>query len=130
MLVSRILILLLLILTVLPEGCSADNAPKKSESHTLEDKMQADQDGVSYVKLAKDIVKKYELTQVPSKCLLFNSLGETQEYKAIVDVRELHNKECRGDEQTSPRLFSIAFDRNNKIWSDAKSLLGQMEPLD
>jgi hypothetical protein len=62
--------------------------------------------------------------------LIFENAGKHQEYKAIIDVRELHNEKCQGDIQTSPRLFSIAFDKNDKVWSDAKSLLSQMEPLD
>jgi hypothetical protein len=84
----------------------------------------------SYIERSKQIVAKYNLTQLSSECLIFENAGKHQEYKAIIDVRELHNEKCQGDIQTSPRLFSIAFDKNDKVWSDAKSLLSQMEPLD
>ena len=64
-------------------------------------------------------------------CLIFKELSGKVEGKVIVDVREKHDGECNGDPITSPRLFSIGFDESSgEIWSDAKSLLGQMEKLE
>lgn len=77
---------------------------------------------------AKQATLKYNLSVIKITCLDFEVAKEKFEEKPLVDAHEIHNKECGGDPQTSPRLFSIAFDdRTGEIWSDAKSLVGQME---
>ena len=77
---------------------------------------------------AKRATVKYHLSVIKLTCLSFEVAPEKFEDKPTVDVREIHNKECGGDPQTSPRSFSVAFDeRTGEIWSDAKSLVGQME---
>ena len=79
---------------------------------------------------AKKVIKDFNLTTTSISCLKFNLLDEKSDGKVIVDVREKHGGRCGGDPQTSPRLFSIGFDESTgEIWSDAKSLLGQLEKL-
>lgn len=93
--------------------------------------VDAEQGNNAFVVKAKNTTKKYNLTTIPFSCLSFKLQNEKTEDKVIVDVREIHNADCGGDLDTSPRLFSIGFDDSkNEIWSDAKSLLGQMEKLE
>ena len=83
-----------------------------------------------YVKSAKQVTIKYKLTSRPMECLIYKMADKKYEGKIIVDVREKHGGQCGGDPATSPRAFSIAFDEKNKeVWSDAKSMLGQLEKL-
>ena len=80
---------------------------------------------------AKQVTSDYKLTEIALECLSFELLEELFEGKRIIDVREQHSETCGGDLNTSPRLFSIAIDESNgSVWSDAKSLLGQLEELD
>ena len=80
---------------------------------------------------AKKITKKFKLTDVDISCLKFSMLEGNVNERKIIDVREKHSKSCASDPNTSPRLFSIAIDESNgEIWSDAKSLLGQLEKLE
>ncbi|WKE65321.1 hypothetical protein PVT67_16900 [Gallaecimonas kandeliae] len=83
----------------------------------------------SYIDKAKQLVRQYALTNTPLACLAFEDIGGDADYLAVVDVRELHNEQCPGDPDVSPRLFSVAFDKEQRVWTDAKSELGQMEPL-
>jgi hypothetical protein len=123
----RAFYLLTLALTfILPIGCDAGN----DQSNQVTTNSANDKNITAYIEHAKNIVKNNELTDIPIKCLKFVNVEDSQEFKAIIDVREVHNKTCGGDSQTSPRLFTIAFTKDNHIWSDAKSLLGQLEPLD
>lgn len=80
---------------------------------------------------AKKIVIEYGLTRLPLICLEFNILEELFEGKQIIDVREKHKGSCGGDENISLRLFSIGIEESTgQIWSDAKSMLGQLEKLE
>jgi len=80
--------------------------------------------------LAKKITTEHKLTDVKLECLTFELLDELYEDKHIIDVRELHSESCGGDINISPRLFSIAVnDATDEVWSDAKSMLGQLEKL-
>lgn len=80
---------------------------------------------------AKKITKKFKLTNIELSCLNFVVLENQIERKKVIDVHEKHNTLCGGDPETSPRLFSIAINESNgEIWSDAKSLLGQLEKLE
>lgn len=83
-----------------------------------------------FVIKAKDATKKYNLTKISIACLLFEKLDKKMDGKTIVEVREKHGGTCGGDPKTSPRIFSIGFDDSTGvIWSDANSLLGQMEKI-
>jgi hypothetical protein len=75
------------------------------------------------------IILKNKLTEIPLNCLIFEKQKNELEYAILYDIRELHNNNCPGDQSTSPRLFSVGIDKENGIWSDAKSLLGEMEKL-
>lgn len=121
--------LILLLVLIFHVGCSADDGVAHNESGKAEKEGKVEKGIVSYTELAQKIVEEYELTSVPLECLTFENIGEADGFKVIVNVRELHNESCKGDTQVSPRLFSIAFDKNDKVWSDAKSLLGQLERL-
>ena len=94
------------------------------------EQQQAKQSAVTnnLVARAKQATVKYNLSAIRVACLSFEAAQEKFEDKPMVDVHEIHNKECGGDPQTSPRIFSIAFDeRTGEVWSDAKSLVSQME---
>lgn len=79
---------------------------------------------------AKQITLKYKLTQIPSTCLQFEVGGEKYNGRPTVVVREKHGGACGGDPNTSPRLYTLAIDeKSGEAWSDAKSLLGQMEKI-
>lgn len=128
--IARKFKLILLLALIFPVGCSVDNGVAHNEPVKAAKEEKVEKGIVSYTELAKKIVEDYDLTSVPLECLTFGSAGKADGFKVIVNVRELHNKSCKGDIQVSPRLFSIAFDKNDKVWSDAKSLLGQLERLD
>ena len=84
----------------------------------------------NFIARAKEAAVKYKLTARPMECLIFEVAEEKYEGKILVDVRENHGGNCGGDPATSPRAFSIAFDdKTNEVWSDANSLLGQLEKL-
>jgi len=80
---------------------------------------------------AKQITQKYKLTEIKPDCLTYEIQAELYEGKRIIDAREIHSTTCGGDLNTSPRAFSIGIDeKTGEIVSDAKSLVGQLEPLD
>lgn len=91
----------------------------------------AEQDNNSpVISKAKKAIKDFNLTTTSISCLKFNLLDEKFDGKVMVDIREKHSDGCSGDPKTSPRLFSIGFEESTgQIWSDAKSLLGQLEKL-
>lgn len=79
---------------------------------------------------AKQTTIEHKLSTRPMECLIYEALDKQHEGKTIVDVREKHDSRCGGDPATSPRVFSVAFDEKTKeIWSDANSLLGQLEKI-
>ena len=84
-----------------------------------------------FIIIAKRVTKEKKLSSLPFECLHFELLDELYEGKHMVDVRALHSEKCGGDPHISLRLFSIAIDKNSgELWSDARSLLGQLEKLD
>ena len=79
---------------------------------------------------AKQATIKYKLSSIAVTCLNFQVAAEKYEGKPMVDVHEIHDTKCGGDPQTAPRLFSIALDDHTReVWSDAKSLVSQMERI-
>ena len=79
---------------------------------------------------AKKITIDYKLTDIKLQCLTFELLQKPFENKNIIDVRELHSENCGGDVNTSPKIYSIGINEStNEVWSDAKSMLGQLEKL-
>lgn len=87
-------------------------------------------DQSDFIAKAKQATIKYELTTRPIECLIYEVLDKKNKGKIVVDVREKHGGKCGGDPSTSPRAFSVAFDESTgKVWSDANSLLGQLEKM-
>lgn len=80
-------------------------------------------------KKAKELVRHYKLSKLPIACLIFEVQDNLDDGRHIIDVRERHESGCEGDPETSPRLFSIAIDPLGEVWSDAHSMLGQLEKL-
>ncbi len=79
---------------------------------------------------AKKVTLTHKLNPIPIICLEFEVVNDRTDEKQIIVVREKHGDGCNGDPSTSPRLFSIVFDdKSNEVWSDAKSLLGQIEKI-
>lgn len=65
------------------------------------------------VTLVDDAIVTNRLTTLPLHCLALSpSPDGLTGY--LVTVRELHSKECGGDPNTSPRLFSIKVDGASK----------------
>ena len=85
---------------------------------------------LSQTSKAKQAIEKYNLSPISLKCLLFVSTDAGTKNRAAVEVRELHNQKCGGDPSTAPRLFTLEIDLvDGSIWTDAKSLSGDMERL-
>jgi hypothetical protein len=83
-----------------------------------------------YIEIAKELTIKYKLSELPLRCLFFDVLSKKFDGQIQIDIREKHNKQCGGDPTTSPRLYSIKIEeKSGTIWSDAKSLTGQMEKI-
>jgi hypothetical protein len=101
-------------------------SPHVKNSYAAKDNQQ-----VSVVKQAKEITIKYKLTELSLSCLRFEILKEIYEGKKIINVYEKHNEICGGDPIISHRLYSIIIEKQTGLlWSDAKSLSGQLERLE
>ena len=117
--IQRILLYVLLPLFMLAtlQACANADAGKRDNNGQL-------------IERARDVTLKYKLTAIPLSCLDFKLAEETFGGMPLIVVRERHGGECGGDPDTSPRLYSVAFDESSgEIWSDARSLLGQMEVI-
>jgi len=90
----------------------------------------ADSQSLKIINSAQQATRKYKLAAIPEYCLIY--IISKNKYKGLplVVVRERHGGNCGGDPGTSPRLFSIAVDEaSGAVWTDARSLVGQMEEL-
>lgn len=89
-------------------------------------------DGELFVKRAISLTEKHNLSRLPMSCIRFVEPEDVFNDDLIyVNVREIHNKECGGDPETSPRLFSIGFKLNtSEVWTDARSEDAMMELLE
>jgi hypothetical protein len=136
---QALLVFLLFFCTIIcVEACNSKQQASKllvlqdKKDHDFESNEQkrgkkADSD---YIIRAKQITKEYSLTSISIDCLSFILLEGVHEGNVVVNVRELHNEICGGDKNTSPRLFSIGFsEKDGKVYTDAKSLTGEMEPV-
>lgn len=130
--------LFITIVSLFTQGCSAEVFPKTdtavpASKHVVSNQteLQGEILKSKLINQAKQIVTKYKLSKLPLNCLEFDVLEEFFEGKRIIDVREKHEYPCKGDPYTSPRLFSIGIEQlTGAIWSDAKSMLGQLEKLE
>ena len=120
--VNRIIVHLFILASFLVlQSCSQVGAEQGKEKNIKQDAL---------IIKAKLITNKFKLTKTDIACLNFKVIEKQDKNKSVIDVKEIHNSTCGGDPNTSPRLFSIVIDEvNNEIWSDAKSLLGQLEKL-
>lgn len=66
------------------------------------------------VALVDDAIVTNRLTTLPLQCLVLSPSSDGPS-GYLVTVRELHSKECGGDPNTSPRLFSIKVDGASKV---------------
>lgn len=100
-------------------GCSPISTAEKQPSTPERDAL---------IVRAEKAVREHKLSEVKLACMKFTAATEPFQRFPTVDIHEVHNKECGGDPTTSPRIFSVAFDdKTGAVWSDAKSLVGQME---
>ena len=102
-------------------ACSEDGTTQKSQTRSLNKEL---------VLRAKQVTADYKLTTIQTACLDFKVAEDKYEGHNMVDVFEIHGGKCAGDPATSPRIYSIVFDARGEIWSDANSLVGQMEKLE
>ena len=65
--------------------------------------------------LAKRVVKSYKLTNLTLPCLDFGIDKQHTGPGYELDVREIHSKECGGDEMTAPRVMSINIKSNGYV---------------
>lgn len=119
---STIFTILFSILLLVPlQACSDAGTTQKSQTRSLNNEL---------VLRAKQVTADYKLTTTQIACLDFKVAEDKYEGRDTVDVFEIHGGKCPGDPATSPRIYSIAFDVRGEIWSDANSLVGQMEKLE
>jgi len=138
---SRLNLFSLIVLVLLSaNACSDDNEKKRStgvaQTVTVSDASQNRADSLAsfdnkLIAKAKQITADYKLSPIKQACLTYEVQEKKFEGKRIIDVREVHSETCGGDTGTTPRLFSIAIvEETGEIWSDAKSMLGQLEKLE
>lgn len=123
-------------------ACSENNAPEEKTRITPTETVKTVNDDSQkraitpapsdskLISKAKQITADYKLSPVKQECLTYEVQKNLFEGKRIIDVREVHSKTCGGDSATTPRLFTIAIvEATGEVWSDAKSMLGQLEKL-
>lgn len=133
--IGYIYCLCMALVLLLSQGCAKEiskepnTIPKFTEESSGQVKLGTSESNL--IRQAKEIVIEYELTKLPLICLEFNVLDKLFEGKRIIDVREKHGGSCGGDDNISLRLFSIGIELSTGlIWSDAQSMLGQLEKLE
>lgn len=129
--------LYIVIVLLFNQGCSEETSQKSDITVPVSKRVLSTQTelestlGNKLTNQAKQIVAKYKLSKLPLTCLEFDTLDKIFEGKRIIDVREKHGGSCGGDPDISPRLFSIGIEQSTgAIWSDARSMLGQLERLE
>jgi hypothetical protein len=76
------------------------------------------------------VIAQHTLTAIKPDCLTFEISDEQGSQSALVAVRELHNDRCGGDPATAPKLFTLRIaPATGRVWSDARSLNGELEEL-
>lgn len=70
-------------------------------------------DEATAVSLVGTAIVKQHLSALPLQCLALSPAAEAPS-GYLITVREVHSKECGGDPDTSPRLFSIKIDGAGK----------------
>ena len=79
--------------------------------------------------LVSAAIRSNRLTTLPDECLQYSV--STSEAEFVVEVRENHRRpECKGDPQTTPRLFDVRVDRNTgAMTTNANAVPDTFRPL-
>jgi len=81
---------------------------------------------------AKNIIQEENLTDIKLSCIELEEDKDKEEDGKVILITayELHSPDCKGDPDTSPRLFFIEFNLiESLILSDAKSPCKEMEVI-
>ena len=75
-------------------------------------------------------IRESHLVNHPGDCYSYKIVSQTKKYYEV-EVNEFHNhRECPGDPDSFPHLFSVRISRlNGKISTDAKSTAGKFTSL-
>ncbi len=112
------------ILTLSLSACSQKPVPKQTITKNENNSHN------QLIHQAQQITIKHKLSKLPLTCLQFDVLNQRFKGKQMINVREKHGGDCKGDLATAPRLYSISIDESTgELWSDALSPLGSMEKL-
>ncbi|WP_266157168.1 hypothetical protein [Dyella silvatica] len=100
-------------------------APAKAAAQAL---LVANEDAA--IKLISEAIQKHRLTSLPIDCLTFMPEEEGATTYSV-EVHENHTPPCKGDPDTSPRLFSFKVDRSNgQLSTDATDPAdGEYQPI-
>ena len=115
-------------------GCSSapPSGPKKAaeKSSAAKASTEIDEDK-ALLAVSAAIRKNHLVDDKPDQCLAYRVDGKAMKDAYLVEVRENHrHKECGGDPQTSPRLFSVKVVKATGAMStDANSPSGEFRPL-
>ncbi len=102
-----------------------------SENMNISQKPVTNNVAKHYIDKAIEITKKCALLELPLNCFTFEVLEKNYEEKITVNVREKHEGDCPGDPGTAPRRYSIEFnEKTGKVWSDARSMVAEMEVIE
>ena len=81
------------------------------------------------VKKVQRSIVKHHLTSVKLSCLHF--FIEEDDTNYFITIREHHNKQCGGDPDTSPRLFTYEVNKSNgKMRVDDQIWTGESRDID
>lgn len=99
-------------------------APVSAESAATDD------DG-AVIERVSAVIRKHRLTSLADACLDY-MVDDSDGATVDIDVHEKHDKQCGGDPETSPRLFSFKLDRaSGQLSTDALDLAdGDFQPIE
>lgn len=72
------------------------------------------------IDLVEKSIIKNKLTTLKRECLSFDDNVDNHDAYYEIDVREIHNEQCGGDPEISPRLFSYkVYKQTGKLCTDS-----------
>lgn len=95
--------------------------PEPAQQSVLSDEQRA-------LRSAREAITTHALTTLSLDCVKLG-IDSTSADGYELTAYEIHDAKCGGDPQTAPRLFSMRIERDGKIWTDAQSDAGELEPL-
>ena len=131
---ARVLALALLTMLLTSPACSpvppADTKKVPPKSSAAKESTEADEDK-ALLAVSAAIRKNHLVDQKPDQCLAYRVDSKSMKDAYVVEVRENHrHKECGGDPQTSPRLFTVRVAKaTGDMTTDANSPAGEFRPL-